>query len=601
MIEVTLPLKIPKSLSYFSPYEVRIGQRVIVPLRGRKTIGLVTALEGEEFPEIKSVEGVIDEVPLLPAKELSFLRWVADYHLAPLGQVIRYALPQGLFVLPRRRPPEPLTGPLPREAQGDGFFPILFHEEDEKRRLETYSQEIERQLSEGKMVLFLVPEKKRGEEFKPHLAAKFPQMAFYHGKLSPKKKAHLWFSVLKGEASLVVGTRSALFLPFPRLGLIIVEDEDDPAYKEEQAFRYQARDLALMKGKVFGVRVLLGSPAPSVKSSYWAWRGKYQWKKGSFKRLERIEIIDLKENRGLLSQRLINTVRLCLSRKKQVFFFLNRLGYASCLQCQDCGYLWRCPRCETPLTYHRQEEELLCRFCREKIPAPPLCPQCGGSTLKFLGTGTERLLEITQKLFPEAQIARLDRETAKDSLPFEEVDILIGTRKAGWRPPLPRLSLIAVISADQMLGLPDWRAAERTYQVLKRLSLNPVNQMLIQTFHPAHPVFQGLKEGYETFFKTEILARKRAGFPPFKRLVLFGLEDKDHERAEKLAEKAASFFEEENVEFFGPREERIKGKYLFSFLLRGKTELLHQTLRKFLQKEGLWGGIRRYLLDFDPD
>jgi len=600
VIEVTLPLKIPKSLSYLAPDEVRLGQRVIVPLRGKKTLGLITSLEGALVPGTRLVEAVVDQEPVLPEEELSFLRWVADYHLAPLGQVIRYALPRALFALPRRKALESFAGPIPPKEKGGGFSPFLLHEEDEKSRLAVYLRNLEEVL-EKRQALFLLPEKKKLQELWPLLRERFPSMALYHGGLNPRERARIWLEVLCGKVSLVLGTRSALFLPFTKLGIIIVEDEDDPSYKEEQAFRYQARDLALMKGKFFEVKVILGSPAPSIKSFYWAKRGKYKLQKGEKRSPERLEIIDLRQNRGLLSQRLLNAVRLTLRRQEQVFFFLNRLGYAPALQCQECGYLWSCPRCWSPLAYHRQEEKLLCHLCRQTLPAPPICPECGGGELRFLGTGTERLWEIVQKFFPQARMARLDRETAKETIDFEGIDILIATRKAGWQIPLPRLSLIAVILADQMLGLPDWRAAERTYQILKRLSLNPARWVIIQTFHPRHPVFHGLQKGYEAFFQAEIKARYRAGFPPFKRLALLRFEDRDRQEVEALAERAKELLEKQDLEVFGPREERRRGTFYSSLLLRGSTEDLHLALKRLLREDDFSRKRERWLVDFDPD
>jgi len=601
VIEVTLPLKIPKSLSYLAQGEPLLGSRVIVPLKERRCIGLVTSLEAPEVPDMRPVEEVLDTAPILHEADLSFFRWMADYYLNPLGQIIRYALPRAFFTLPKKKAPERFTSGGPSWTPGPGFSPVLLHDEDEESRWRTYLERMEAALDRGEGVLLLVPERRRAEELLSRLAARFPEPALYHGGLTPNRRMRLWLDVLRGQKKLVLGTRLALFLPFPRLGLIIVEDEEDPAYKEEQAVRYQARDLALMRAKMSAVEIILGSAAPSVKSFYLAKRGRYRLLKGREIPHPDVEIVDLREARGLVSQRLITRTRLTLSRGGQVFFFLNRLGYSPVLQCQTCGHIWTCPHCLANLTYHRDEKKLLCRFCKWELPAPPLCPNCQDTDIKPLGTGTERLLEIVQKIFPQAKVARLDQETAREAIDFEGLDILIGTRKAGRHPPLPRLALVGVILADQLLGLPEWQAAERSYQELKHLSLLPA-KTIIQTFHPEHHVFHGLKRGYEHFWAAEIKARQRSGFPPFGRLALLTLEGRDAEHLEEVTERVRLFLEERGLEVFGPREERRKDLFFFSLLVRGSTHDLHRALFELLnEKKGAFLDKCHVQLDFDPD
>jgi len=599
VIEVTLPLKIPKTLSYLVEERPPLGGRVLVPLKGRPQIGIVTNLQGERFSPLLSVQKIIDKAPLIPPNLLSFFQWIADYHLTPLGEVIRYALPSRFFVLPKRGSLLSFAGPCGREEKGTHFGCTLYHEEQAEKRLFFYKEEMLKTLKKGKQVLLLLPEQRQVREMIFHLQPYFQKLFVYDGSLPSRKRLEVWKELLGQGPCLVIGTRVAVFLPLQALGLIIVEHEEDPSYKEERAFRYQARDLALMRAKFQGAKVILGSEAPSVKSYYWALKGKYILQKGTQAPLTQIEIIDLGQEKGLLSQRLINACRTVLAHAGQVFLFLNRLGYAPVLQCQDCGYVWYCPQCQSPLRYHREQASLKCHLCRYILPAPPLCPGCGGEQLHYLGTGIERLHEIVQKLFPGVRIERYDQETSPRERDLDRIQILIGTRKAGYKLPLPRLKLIGVVLADQTLCLPDYQSAEKTYQLLKRLFLeNPV-RLLIQTFYPRHHVFAGLKKGYQIFFQQEINLRRQAQFPPFKRLVKLEWEGREEEKVTRLAEEAYNFLKGLGLEVLGPRKEKRRGFFRCSLLLKGPYQDLHKALSAYQEhfspfKKG------KFHLDWDP-
>ena len=600
VVEVTLPLKIPKTLSYLTPFKPVLGARLLVTLKGKPKIGIVTGLEGEAYPYLRQAQEPIDYAPILPPKTLSFYRWVSRYHLAPLGEVVKYALPPSLFAVPKKAPLPSFKGPLATEGQGKGFVPQLWHEEDMAKRLAAYQEEISQVMSEGKQVLLLLPEQEQVQELGQLWEGVFSPLLLYHGRLSPKKRREIWFQILSSESCLVIGTRTAVFLPFQRLGLIIVEHEEDQAFKEERGFRYQARDLALVRGKLDEAKVILGSCAPSVKSYYWAQRGKYVLREGRPLFPPRLDVVDLaQEKKGLLSQRLINACRTVLAHEGQVFLFLNRLGYAPVLQCPDCGYVWYCPRCQSTLKYHKEEGKLQCHLCSYSLPAPPLCPVCQGEGVTYLGTGTERLQEIVQRIFPQARVARYDHETAKQKLDLTQVQILIGTRKVGFRPPLPRLKLIGIVLADQSLCLPDYQSAEKTYQVLKKLCLNRVERIIIQTFHPQHHVFRGLQEGYQAFFQRELALRQLSRYPPFSRLAKLEWESSSQEKASSAAERAYEFLRAFELELLGPREEKKRGRYVFSLLLRGNFASLYEALKAYQEKFFPLKGLK-FHLDWDP-
>ena len=588
-------------MTYIAEDPPPLGGRVLVPLKKGTHLGLVTSLQGEEIPSAKKIQKIIDQVPVVPKNLLSFFIWIADYYLAPLGQVIRYALPASFFKRYKKKQIQGFEGPLRPQREGPSFDPGLLFEEETRIREEKVLRILHRALEEGWEVLWLWPQRDSAEATALKIEKNFP-VTLYHGGLRDSIRKERWLSVLKGECPLVIGTRSALFLPFQRLGLVLVSDEEDEAYKEEQGFRYQARDLALVRAKREKAQIYLVSAAPSVKTFFWATKGKYQLERGNIKIPHRLEIVDLTREKGLLSQKLINACRITLAKGKQIFLFLNRLGYAPVLQCQDCGYVWTCSRCQHPLHYHRAENRLKCHWCRETRPAPPLCPRCEGTELKYLGTGVERLEEKMQKLFPAARINRFDAERQLSPSELEKVDILIGTRKVGFRIPLPRLRLIGVVLADQMLCLPFFQAAERTYQVLKKLSLNPAEWVIIQTFHPEHHVFQGLRYGYEFFYQEEITRRQEMAYPPFSRLAEVSLEGEDLLRlAKKIEEISSCLSGRGEIEVFGPHQEKRRGRFSLSLLLKGPYSLLREGLINCLSSDLLKKSPKIQLhLDFNP-
>ncbi len=593
-VDVALPYRLER-LTYRYSGPLVPGARVLVPLKGKKKIALLLGEAKNPPSELKEAYALLDKAPVVPQRLLDFLLWVADFHLAPEEEVLKYALPPSLFRLPRKKPPTSFEGPL-REGQPGLFESSLFFSEDLEERAECLGREIEKTLSEKKSVLFLVPDRELLSFYAERLKKYAPVV--YTGDLTPKRRETVWFSALKGEISLVVGTRLALFLPLSALGLIVVEEEEHRGYKQEEGFRGHFKDLALVRAQKEGAKLLLASASPSVRSYFWAEKGKYQLRLGKREKTS-FSLVNLRGNQGYLSRTLLNHLRRVRAHGKQALLFLNRLGYAPVLVCEECGYLWVCPRCQIPLRWFKNESKLRCRICPYETKAAPLCPSCGGGAPKPLGAGTERLAEILSKFFPEACIKLYDHSG------WEEADFVIATAKLPRFTTLSRLSLVAVVFADQLFGHASYLAAERAYQLLKRLSLLSQRhgaKFLVQTLRPNHHVLKGLRAGYEAFYREELFFRHQQKYPPFGRIaeVILKPNPKIVNEVEELVEK---FLKEQEIDSVGPLMESPRGKVELFYLLRAsRVEPLKNSLKilkERLQKS--FGSRIRIVVDMSPE
>ena len=592
-VEVVLPYRL-KSLTYWHRGPFIPGARVWVTLKGKKKIGLLWGEAREAPPYLKETLGLLDQAPLLPKNLLSFLHWLADFYLAPAGEVVKYAVPASFFAQTRRE-----KEAFKKETvahKGPGFEAALFFGEDLKERASRLRARIERVLAKGGSCLFLFPDRELLFFYAERLKDLSPLV--YTADLSPKRREKIWFECLTTPQRLILGTRIALFLPVTALALILLEEEEHHGYKQEEGFRANFRDLALMRAKLEEVPVVLASPSPSVKTYYLALKGIYHLEEG--KRFPAtVKLVALKEAKGLFSTKLLNALRRTLARKGQALLFMNRPGYAPGVVCENCGHLWLCPRCQKPLRYYREEALLRCPLCAYREKALPLCPQCGSEKVKPLGLGTERLKEIAKKFFPEARISLWEE---KD---LATADIVIATAKVSRFPPLERLTLVAALVADQLLGHPSYLAAERAYQLLKKLALiaheNEAN-FIIQTYHPEHHLYRGLLQGYEAFFREELRLRHEQGFPPFGRLAQLIIYP-ERAKVEEVVKVVENYLKEEAAVYFGPLLESVRGKKRLSFLLRAaESESLRSTLTGLKKKlDEIFKGRLRIIVDLSPE
>jgi primosomal protein N' (replication factor Y) (superfamily II helicase) len=464
-------------------------------------------------------------------------------------------------------------------------------------KTEVYFEAVAGMLRRARQVLILVPEIALTAQFLDRFAARFAvRPAEWHSGLSPRRRARTWAGVAAGEVPVVVGARSALFLPFADLGLIIVDEEHDGAFKQEDGVHYHARDMAVVRARIADIPIVLASATPSVETEVNARRGRYRRlrlpERFGGQHLPAIEAIDLRREgppRGrYVAPRLVEAVRSTIARGDQALLFLNRRGYAPLTLCRSCGFRLKCPHCEAWLVDHRFRQRLLCHYCGFAMPRPPVCPSCR-STDAFVacGPGVERLAEEVAMLFPQhrplvlssdlvASVERLRQEFSK--IESGEIDIVIGTQLVAKGHHFPKLNLVGVIDADLGLGQGDLRAPERTFQLLHQVvgragRVAGHGQGLVQTYQPEHPVMRALlAQDRESFYAHEIAAREQTGYPPFGRLAALVVSAGDRPAAEAFARQlAARAPPQEAVRVLGPAEAPIaviRGRHRFRLLAK---------------------------------
>lgn len=528
-----------------------------------------------------------------------------------------------------------ITAPL----YANQFQVFLLHGVTGSGKTEVYLHAANAAVERGKGVLFLVPEIALTHQFVERVRERFAQqVAVLHSGQSASERWKEWRRIAHGEAKLVVGVRSAVFAPIEHLGLIIVDEEHDAAYKQEEGVRYNARDLAVVRGQFSSCPVVLGSATPSLESYAHCQTRRYSLlelpERIESRPLPLVEIVDLRQRRNsedgserifspALRQALVDNYQA----KKQSVLFLNRRGYASYLQCRSCGEVLSCAQCSVSLTFHLNGRELRCHYCGFSCKAPDFCPQCREPELEGSGIGTEQVEEALLRLLPDARVARLDRDsvrkkgflgTVMKSWQARETDILIGTQMVTKGHDVPGVTLVGVLLADVALNLPDFRAAERTFQLLTQVAGragrgDELGKVIIQTYSPQHySVRCATQHDFRRFATLELRYRKNLGYPPFSRIVNVRFEGTEGERvrgtAEQFVERLTAQMPREGKlpTILGPAPapiERIKGRERWQVLLKGEDrQLLHDLVRKAqedLARQGRSSHVR-IIVDVDP-
>jgi primosomal protein N' (replication factor Y) len=555
--------------------------------------------------------------------------------------------PAGNVFLPN--PPPKDLYPQQREALESikkqlargSFSTFLLHGVTGSGKTEVYYQAIRHVMDLGLQAILLVPEIALAVYMEGLLRSRLgDRLAVYHSGLSEGERYDQWMKMARGEVPLVIGARSALFAPFPNLGLVIVDEEHDPSYKQEEGARYQARDAAVVRGKLANACVLLGSGTPSVQSYYNASRERYTLLKMP-ERIEQrplpeVQVIDMKafasegKDEEILSPVLLGALEGAMASGKQAILFLNRRGFHRVHLCRSCGKPVRCPNCEVSLTYHLRENRLACHYCGFHSPPQTLCPACGRESLRSYGFGTERLETELKELYPRLRLARMDRDsTRKKGYTFEllkqfsrrEIDVLVGTQMVTKGYDFPDVTLVGVIGADFSLGFPDFRAGERTFQILSQVAGRAgrgehPGRVMIQTYYPDHyAVTTARDHDYLSFFQKEIELREQLGYPPFSFLACLRLQGNHKQKAEDMARKTAERMIQvtgtwpkrgKDLQVLGPVEaplSKLKGKYRWQIFIRSKgPNVLHVFLKKVGEdlKKMLRGSGVSLTIDIDP-
>jgi len=490
----------------------------------------------------------------------------------------------------------------------------LLHGVTGSGKTEVYLRSVEDTLARGKTALVLVPEIALtlwiGRQCRARFGARFEGVAVLHSALSDAERAREWWRARSGQARVVVGTRSAVFAPLTNLGLVIVDEEQESSYKQEETPRYHGRDVAIVRAKLEGAAALLGSATPALETYHHARGGKYQLltltSRVENRSLASVEIVDLREEfrrtqqTSPISAALHAGIQECLAQHTQALVLINRRGYSWSVLCRSCGAAVQCANCSISMTYHKNRQRLECHYCGSLERVPKQCPKCQSPYMYFFGEGSEKLEERLRQEFPGARIARLDRDTARTKAQYQKtlgafadglLDILVGTQMVAKGHDFQQVTLVGVLSADGSLGLPDFRAAERTFQLLTQVAGRAgrgelPGRVLIQTFYAEHYAIQdAVQQDYAAFFEREMHFRRMMAYPPFTSLANVIVRHKDLENAIRWTRQLSEYFlphDGQGARVLGPASAplaRLKREHRFQFLLKSpKRSVLTRLL-----------------------
>lgn len=497
---------------------------------------------------------------------------------------------------------------------------ILLHGITSSGKTEIYIHLIQEQVEKGKQVLYLLPEIALTAQIINRLKSVFGnRVGIYHSKFSDSERVEVYKNILEPCDSLkydiILGVRSSLFLPFSNLGLILVDEEHENTYKQyDPAPRYNARDCSMVLAQIHHAKVLLGTATPSVESYFNAQTGKYALVKLNTRyqdiKLPEIELVDIlrakkrKEMKSLFSPLLLDSIKDALAIGEQVILFQNRRGFAPYLECDMCGWIPYCTHCDVSMTYHRHQNELVCHYCGYTIRTPKTCKACGNAAVQTRGFGTEKIEDEIKIFFPEAKVARMDLDSTrkKDAYSniisdFEDskIDILIGTQMVSKGLDFNNVSLVGILNADNMLNYPDFRAFERSYQLMAQVSgragrKNKQGKVIIQTSNPAHPILQFVLDNkFEEMYKSQLLERKNFKYPPFYKLITISIRHKKSELTDKAAHQlGVNLRKIFGKRILGPEPPviaRIQNNYIQNIVLKIERERSYQKAKQLLDEQ----------------
>lgn len=644
--DIILPIPFD-SFTYLVPsdMETRVmrGCRVVVPLGKNKIYTGVVLNTHNNTPEgvaVKAIIEVLDDHPVVNEQQFAFWQWIANYYICPLGDVMKAALPGAMkpkdeaalkeSTRTRRSGKATATphyacpcNPL-NPAQEKAFAEIetsflsknvtLLHGVTSSGKTEIYIHLINNYLAKGKQVLYLLPEIALTTQITERLHHFFgDRMGVYHSKFTDTQR----LDVYKRQASerpyqLILGVRSSIFLPFQNLGLVIVDEEHEQSYKQQEpAPRYHARNAAIMLAQMFGAKTLLGTATPSFEVYHLSHKGQYGYVQLTQRyrdmQLPTIEIVDTKEAKrkrqmkGVFSPRLIEVMRAALERKEQIILFQNRRGFSSFIECKTCGWVPRCPHCDVTLTLHKKTSTLTCHYCGYTTRIPERCPACEEDKFTDIGTGTEKVEEQIAHLFEGITTLRMDLDTATTRTQFERIisdfsehkaDILIGTQMVTKGLDFDHVSVVGILDADTMLNLPDFRSYERTFQTLSQVAgragrNNTAGHVILQTRSAESDIIRQITQGdYWQMFYTQMTERQLFHYPPFRRLIYVYLRHKDDELLEHLAsdmaERLRQIFGERVLGPDRPPIARLHSLYIRKIMLKIERQTSTEKVRKNL-------------------
>jgi primosomal protein N' (replication factor Y) (superfamily II helicase) len=745
-VDVAVSLPLHETFTYRDPRGIRpaLGTQVVVPFGARMVTGFVVGHRDRAGGEVRDIEEVVGESPAIDEEILELCRWAAAYYLAPLGEVLRAALPQAerveaarrlrltdagrrllareaggeygfaslsldeadrallrrlakvrsLSARPRGRPdPEGAartarllaaglveigdevrgrravarTAPVPSsDPDHSGVPPVLNAHQAEafaalaaaltaspdhagpgrsatfllqgitgSGKTEVYLRLIAEARQRGRGALVLVPE----IALTPQLAARFrarfgDDVAVLHSGLAPGERRAAWRRLRAGEVGIALGVRSAVFAPVRALGVVVVDEEHDGSFKQEDGVRYHGRDLAVVRAQKAGAVAVLGSATPSLESYRNVLIGRFRRltlpmranPAAAARPLPPVEILDLRRHPpdpdGLLSPPLAQAMTAALDAGDQIILFLNRRGFSPLMLCRACGHVLRCPHCAVSMTYHRGRDRLVCHYCARTDAVPASCPSCRRPALEGLGMGTEQVESMISARFPAARVARLDRDTADDGrggalerllrkVHAREVDVLVGTQMVTKGHDFAGVTLVGVLQPDQGMHLPDFRAAERTFQLLEQVAGRAgrgerPGRVIVQTYSPDHPAIECLRShDYEGFVAGELARRREAQYPPFSRMIAIRVDGPSETQVRAAATDAAGRARaaaSASVRVLGPAEAplaRLRGRSRWQVWLSGPDRASVAAVARAAGEATLARQVR-LAIDVDP-
>ena len=654
ILRIALPTPLRRLFDYLPPDAVdpktlAPGVRVRVPFQSRTLVGFLIEVVKETtvpFHKLKKATEIIDTLPILPQDIFQLCEWSSQYYHYALGEVLFSALPSALRkgktldvslgLKSISSPPDILPTLNTAQAKiiekvneaNHSFAVYLLEGVTGSGKTEVYLRCIEQLLQKGKQALVLVPEISLTPQTIQRFRARFNvPVATLHSQLTEKQRLQAWCAAHRGEAKIMIGTRSAIFTPFSNLGLIIVDEEHDTSFKQQERFRYHARDLAIMRARFNKISVILGSATPSLESLLNAKRQRYEYlslphRAGNAKppafHILNIERVRLQEG---LSPRLLQLIQEHLDQNNQVLLFLNRRGFAPVLYCTACGWMASCKRCNKQMVYHRHPPRLHCHHCETQMTIPTACTACSSTTLQPIGVGTQRLEKILSEHFPAIPLIRVDRDSTKrkeamqsllEQVHKQEKAILLGTQMLAKGHHFPKVTLVGIVDADSGLFSADFRAAEQMGQLFLQVAgragrAEKPGTVVIQTRHPQHPLLQTLiRDGYRAFSHSLLQEREQAILPPYAYVALF--------RAEAYAEKKVLHFlsaikdlcASTEISVWGPVPALLakrKGLHCQHLLIKSvNRSILQQFLSDILQKIETLAQQHtvKWIVDVDP-
>jgi primosomal protein N' (replication factor Y) len=651
LVDVALPLPVDRLFTYRVPEAligtIRRGTRVVVPFGARRMTGYVFG-ERDRAPRgmrLKEIVSLVDDQPLLGEVLLDLAEWMADRYVHSVGEVLKAMLPAGIKGRGRLRvekdefPPElesPVLEPDQQKAfdeimgavrdRGTGTF--LLHGVTGSGKTEVYLRCIEEVLGRGGSALVLIPE----IALIPQTTARFRrrfghEIAVLHSRLTGAQRSAIWRGAASGDIRVVIGARSAVFVPLVKLEIIVVDEEQDASFKQEEKPHYNAVEVAGRRAEREGAVLLLGSATPSLETYASARNGAIGYctlrSRPAGGAMPSVDIVDMRGSDQLLSDELLDALEEVHAKREQAIILLNRRGHANYIQCRACGWIARCPNCSISLTYHSRVNELICHYCGIERKPPETCPSCGAYRMIHRGVGTQRVEIELRNLIPGLRVVRMDMDSTAGSgghmrileqFSRGEKDVLLGTQMVAKGHHYPDVTLVGVLSADAGLNFPDFRAAERTFRLLSQAAGRTGRgtrggRVVVQTFTPGHFLFTYLVgHDYEGFAAEELEQRRELGYPPFGSVSLFTVsaaqEESSREAGELLAGALAKALRSNGFSVLGPTEAlvgKLRGRFRTQVLVKGTLDAamrkrLVGSARKAL-KESKGTDLR---WDFDP-